>query len=407
MPMAPAGLAGGCGRSADLLLAAAAVAAASAVGATVAWLRSHRRLQALQAETAQLYAGLPLLLLRITVAADGGRRHTLIGGHLAGSQVDVTTVLLPGADLAPPDEPGALSVETALAQAGRDGKASADFRLFATDGSVEWLRVKFVRLHQGADGGFEVAGYVTSVTAEREATRSLLASGRLSAMGELAGGLVHELRQPLAAIAMAAENAEASLDNGEPEGVRRKLDRIAQQTARAGTLIEHLRRFARGRDMEPAAPVPLDQVLAGAVTIAGEALRESRIDLQTSLGEPPPVVLCQMLALEQVFVNLLVNARDVLARLPPGAPRRICVSASTQPSKNMVVVTFADTGGGIAPGVMRRLFEPFVTTKGIGEGTGLGLAICRRLMDAMAGGITAFNSDEGAVFTVSLPAGQL
>ncbi len=116
------------------------------------------------------------------------------------------------------------------------------------------------------------------------------------------------------------------------------------------------------------------------------------------------MVLCQRMALEQVFVNLLINARDVLAARPQGALRRIRISATVATRVPVVTVNVADSGGGIAPGVMRRLFEPFVTTKGPDEGTGLGLAICRRLLTGMGGDITAVNGDEGAVFIISLQA---
>jgi histidine kinase len=113
-------------------------------------------------------------------------------------------------------------------------------------------------------------------------------------------------------------------------------------------------------------------------------------------------------AAEQVFVNLLLNARDVLQDLPDGAPRRIGVTSRVEGDD--VVVTVADTGGGIPPALMERLFEPFFTTKPVGQGTGLGLSICHGIMRAFGGGITATNGEAGAEMAVRFrtapPAGQ-
>ncbi len=390
--------------TAALAIGAAVLSLLAFVLAARAAIHSERRLRESRDDIARLHAGLPMLLLRIRIAPDGAQITSVVGGQLSTMSFDTAGVSLWLTGWGVPDEPGARDCAAAVARAGRDGSATGDYRVHAADGSWEWLRLRLRRMNDAASGSLEVAGYVTEVTAEREATGALLACGRLSAMGELAAGLVHELRQPLAAISMATENADESLNQGDLESARRKLQRIARQTARAGALIEHLRRFARGGDLDTPQPVRLDTVVAGACEIAGGALRDSGIAMEASLGDPPPMVLCQRMALEQVFVNLLINARDVLAARPQGALRRIRISATVATRVPVVTVNVADSGGGIAPGVMRRLFEPFVTTKGPDEGTGLGLAICRRLLTGMGGDITAVNGDEGAVFIISLQA---
>ena len=125
------------------------------------------------------------------------------------------------------------------------------------------------------------------------------------------------------------------------------------------------------------------------------------IDVEVALGEPAPTVVGDASLLEQVLLNLLMNARDALATRPDGAPRRIRIAALPE-AEGTVRLTVADTGGGIAPEVIDRAFEPFVTTKGPDKGTGLGLSISYGLMSDMGGSIEAHNGAEGAVITVTL-----
>ncbi|WP_431268408.1 sensor histidine kinase [Dankookia sp. P2] len=108
------------------------------------------------------------------------------------------------------------------------------------------------------------------------------------------------------------------------------------------------------------------------------------------------------MSLEQVLVNLLLNARDSIRGQPPGAPRRIRLRARPA-GAGQVSIEVADTGPGLDPAILPRLFEPFVTTKPAGEGLGLGLSVSHGLVRSMGGTITARNAPEGAVFTVTLP----
>ena len=117
------------------------------------------------------------------------------------------------------------------------------------------------------------------------------------------------------------------------------------------------------------------------------------------------MVLGHLVPLEQVLVNLLGNARDAMAPLPPGARRRVRILAESAagPQRDMVLLSVADSGGGVAEAVLPRLFEPFVSTKGSERGTGLGLSICHGLVTAMGGTIAAANDADGAVFRLALP----
>ena len=289
----------------------------------------------------------------------------------------------------------------------RCGSAVHEWRMRQPDGSFTWIRTHMRRLSQRPDGGGEVVGYRVNITAERAAEARSLAAARLASLGEMAASLAHEMRQPLAVITLSVENAQRALARGDIAAAAPRLQRARDQALRAGTMIEHLRRFARGtEEAAPLAPVGLDLAVEGALALVGGALREAGIAVELELGTPPAVVLGHLVPLEQVLVNLLGNARDAMASLPPGARRRVRILAESAagPQRDMVLLSVADSGGGVAPeAVLPRLFEPFVSTKGSERGTGLGLSICHGLVTAMGGTIAAANDAEGAVFRLALP----
>jgi len=399
------GLSAGAAAAFLLGLAALAWAASRQVLATArqeaAALRSGR------AEIERLLGGLPAFIFLRDVAPDGTSRIVYRAGDgqavfgLAPAEIaaslDLTRLAAP--------ETGPLG--SLLLRALAEGSATTEWRIAQPDGSWRWLRTHCRRLSRRPDGGGEVVGYVLDIQAERTAAARATASSRLAALGEMAAGLAHELKQPLAIISLAAENAARAARTGRPEGVPVRLDRIAQQAGRAGELIEHLRRFARGAETgEATQPVPLAKAVEGALALVGGALREAGIAVELDLGAPPgPLVLAQLVPLEQVLANLLVNARDAFAGQPADAPRVVrIVAAAEEASPGRVRITLADTAGGIPPQVMAHLFEPFVTTKDAEHGTGLGLSICHGLVRGMGGTIAARNAGGGAVFAITLAA---
>lgn len=238
---------------------------------------------------------------------------------------------------------------------------------------------------------------VSDITRERVAEAQAEANARLAAVGEMAAGLAHELRQPLTTLVLAATNASRLAERGDMRGTVEKLEKIIAQGMRASDLIEHLRQFARGWDTaQGVVPVQLAEAVDGARILVGNSLKEDGIAIALELGEPPPIVLGRKLAIEQVLVNLLMNARDALSSLPPGRDRRVRLTVSGNTEE--IELRVADTGGGIPAEIMPRIFQPFVTSKGPDRGTGLGLSICRGLMSTIGGSISVTNEAEGACF---------
>lgn len=281
----------------------------------------------------------------------------------------------------------------------------SEYRLRTRSGDWIWVsETVSPAARPEADGSVRVVGYMTDITSLKERTLQLQQAARLALLGEMAAGMAHELRQPLTGISFAAQNAAMALDRNQMDSVRVRLGRIQEQTERASAIIEHLRLFGRGDDERAdLVPVAVDRLVDGALSLVGEALRLDSVTVVSALGAPLPLILGHQARLEQVLVNLLLNARDQLVLNRPTGSRRITIAAERPGAGRFVVLSVGDNGGGIPPDLLPRLFQPFVTTKLAEKGTGLGLSICHGIVSKMGGTIDARNDADGAVFVLTLP----
>jgi C4-dicarboxylate-specific signal transduction histidine kinase len=368
-------------------------------------LKARQQAEALlagRAEVERLHGGLPAMIFLRDIHPDGTDRLIYRGGDLE------TVTGWPAATFTGVDsirqwmDVDASSFDSFLNRVVQEGTGTLDYRFRQPDGSWRPLRSRCQLLGRRPNGTCEIVGYTLDISAEREAQARALAAARLASIGEMATGLAHEIRQPLQSMSLSAELAQLALRKGNAEGADRRLEAIVKQTQRASDLVENLRRFARGTaDGSAQKAISLGQVVESSLQLARGSLHKAMIDVDVALGDPAPIVVGDAVLLEQVLLNLLLNARDALATRVDGAPRRIRIAALPE-SEGSVRLTVADTGGGIAPEVVDRAFEPFVTTKGPDKGTGLGLSICYGLVSDMGGSIEAHNEAEGAVITVTL-----
>ena len=258
-----------------------------------------------------------------------------------------------------------------------------------------------------APGGPIFAGFVRDVSARQEAEErlrelqaELVHVARLSAMGEMASALAHELNQPLTAIinyAQAARRALGSVEDARQSALASLLDKASQQASRAGQIIHRLRQFIAKGETERALE-DLNAVVeeAGALALIGTAGK--RIAVRRRFAADLPPVLIDRVQIHQVITNLLRNSIDALAEVE----RREIVLSTRRAEPDAVEIAVADSGPGLDPEVAARLFQPFVTTKA--EGIGIGLSICRSIVDAHGGRLWATpNRDGGATFHVLLP----
>jgi C4-dicarboxylate-specific signal transduction histidine kinase len=234
----------------------------------------------------------------------------------------------------------------------------------------------------------------------RDKQEQLVQAGKLATLGELTTGVAHELNNPLNNIGLFVGNAIdlLQLGTGDKEQIVAELRHAMQQVRKATEIISHLRTFGRAATVSRD-PIPLRQVIEGALSLMQEQLRLRKIEVAVDLSPGEPVIVGSPIQLEQVFINLLTNARDAMADSP-----RKAIHISGSVCSDVVEVVFADTGHGIPPGFERRVFDPFFTTKEVGKGTGLGLSITYGIVKEHGGTISVVSrSDEGATFLIRLP----
>jgi C4-dicarboxylate-specific signal transduction histidine kinase len=234
----------------------------------------------------------------------------------------------------------------------------------------------------------------------RDKQEQLVQAGKLATLGELTAGVAHELNNPLNNTGLFVGNAIdlielAKMDRDRIVG---ELRGALQQVGKATEIISHLRTFGRAAPVSRE-PISLRQVIARALSLVQEQFRLREIAVTVDLGPTDPVVVGNPIQLEQVFINLLTNARDAMAR---ASVKAIRISGAVRSSA--VEVCFADTGAGIPPGLEGRIFDPFFTTKAVGKGTGLGLSITYGIIKEHGGTISVVSAPgEGATFVIHFP----
>src|SRR5258707_175830 len=236
----------------------------------------------------------------------------------------------------------------------------------------------------------------------REKQEQLVQAGKLATLGELTTGIAHELNNPLNNIGLFIGNAIdlIELDSVEaaPERVLRELYSAMQQVRKATEIITHLRTFGRAASVSYE-PVVISEVIHSAVSLIQEQLRLRQIEVHLQLPAEEVIVIGNPIQLEQVFLNLLTNARDALADMPQ---KDITITCTLKTDD--VEIRVWDTGPGIPGEIEQRIFDPFFTTKEVGAGTGLGLSITYSIIQEHQGNILLENHDGGgALFLIQLP----
>jgi signal transduction histidine kinase len=244
---------------------------------------------------------------------------------------------------------------------------------------------------------------IKSVEAQAKEARLQLAHfGRLRVLDEVGASIAHEVNQPLSAVVTNANAALKWLRNepaNEPEAVA-ALNRIVRDANRASDIIARIRGLVRRGSEERAVPTDVNAALRETLAMTRYQVAEARISLRTELAPGLPRILVDRAQLQQVILNLVVNAID--AMVAGEATPRTLVVRSEKNERGSVVFSVQDTGIGLAPAQLERLFEPFFTTKA--GGMGMGLAISRSIVEAYGGSIAArAAAPRGALFIVSFP----
>jgi two-component system sensor kinase FixL len=273
------------------------------------------------------------------------------------------------------------------------------------DGTTFPMHLTIGEMHSGGKPFF--TGFVRDLTEQQqtqarlqELQSELVHVSRLSAMGEMASALAHELNQPLSAISNYMKGSRRlladSTDANAPK-IEAALDRAAEQAIRAGDIIRRLRNFV-ARDASEKRVESLSKMIeeAGALGLTGA--REQGVFLRFNLDPTYDLVLADRVQIQQVLVNLFRNALEAMAV----STHRELIASNTKAADDMIEIAVSDTGPGFASDTLAQLFQPFFTTKE--TGMGVGLSISRTIIETHGGRMWAeTNGSGGATFRFTLP----
>ena len=232
----------------------------------------------------------------------------------------------------------------------------------------------------------------------RDSQAQLMQSSKMAAVGQLAGGVAHELNTPLGAVSLAIEAAQINLAN-KPDRAAARLERATKAVGQMKEIVSKLLFYSRDA-RSGWREANLNQVIEDTLQLVGHQMQLDNIQVVQQLGQVPSI-LANANELQQVLTNLMLNARD--AMLAPGAVgKQLTLSTGTLPDG--VWVKVRDQGMGMSEEVAERIFEPFFTTKEVGKGTGLGLSVTAQLVQQHGGTIRVHSQPgQGAEFEVRLP----
>ena len=234
------------------------------------------------------------------------------------------------------------------------------------------------------------------IAEDRRLREQLIHSERLSAVGQLVAGVAHEINNPLQAVMGFAELLIGSDTNPE---IRRDLEQIRSDADRAAKIVRHLLQFARRSTLERAV-ADLNEIARATCALRTYELKMAGIEIIEQYSNDMPVVVANREEIQQVVLNLLLNAEHALR----GHGRGSTIRVTTGETADSAYLEVVDNGAGVPDAAASRIFEPFFTTKGVGQGTGLGLSVSLGIAQAHSGTLELKPTAEGACFRLTLPA---
>ncbi|BCQ27057.1 PAS domain S-box protein (plasmid) [Caballeronia sp. NK8] len=282
-----------------------------------------------------------------------------------------------------------------------DGACDIDVehRLLLPDGTVKHVHFVAHRASTEADGD-EYVGALMDVTDTKLAQEALARSTaelahvtRVTMLGELAASIAHEVTQPMAAIVTSGDAGLRWLNRAQPEiaEAQQSITQMIRDARRASEVIARIRAMARKRDSQPAT-LDVNEIVGETIELVRRELARHRVEVRTELATPAPTVQCDRVQLQQVLINLIMNAAQAMSGVNGARVLRVATGGSLS-DEGCVQITVQDSGTGISEDNARRLFDAFFTTKA--EGMGMGLSICRSIIEAHGGRIWAESPDEG------------
>jgi PAS domain S-box-containing protein len=256
--------------------------------------------------------------------------------------------------------------------------------------------------------GILICSVIRDITARKELEAQLeasrmqvVSSARLSALGMMAGGLAHEINNPLGIIHAYASNLLEMAQDGDISipVLKSSSEHIKETAERIGSIIKSLRHIAREGEGDPILPASLRDLIERVLELSRERFRMHSVELICPPIDPQLQVPCREVQIAQVVMNLLQNAFDAVLESP--GKKWVAVNVSIQDGS--VVISVTDSGPGVPPNIRARIMEPFFTTKPVGKGTGLGLSLSRSIAAGHGGDLTLGQQDGHTCFSLTLP----
>jgi signal transduction histidine kinase len=245
---------------------------------------------------------------------------------------------------------------------------------------------------------------LTSIATSEQRFRTMQAelahANRLATLGQLTASITHEVKQPLAAVLLNAQAAQRFLARQPPdlEGGKKAMDRAVQDCIRAAEVVDRTRALGR-KEAERKDSVEINKAIAEVIGLTRNELLKNSVEVQTQLAEGLPVIQGSRVQLQQVMLNLIVNAIEAMSQT--GDDRRDLL-ISTRSQADCILIAVRDSGPGLPEGAIERAFEAFYTTKS--SGLGMGLSICRSIIEDHGGRLwAAANEPNGAAFQFTIP----
>jgi len=227
----------------------------------------------------------------------------------------------------------------------------------------------------------------------------LIQSNKLASLGEIAAGVAHEVNQPLQVICIHTEMCQENLNQQNYELVEKSFRAIVTQVERIEKIVKQVGSFGRDTEQDTYKKEDTISIFNNVLTIIINQYKQDRVELRQVIPPSLPALFCNKIQIEQVLINLLINAKDSVE-----TSRNKVVFMKAHVQKNILYIQISDTGCGIDPTKVNDIFTPFYTTKPLGKGTGLGLSISYSIIHQHRGDIKVSSEiGKGTVFTLSLP----
>lgn len=288
-----------------------------------------------------------------------------------------------------------------LAQCAATGKPDhLDLTVPDFNGRLEYHHIRFVAERNAQNDIVGVIAFGRDMTERILLEQKLTSSSRLAGLGQMAGGVAHEINTPLAVISLLSQQLLEQCEKGtvEPEKVKKSLTAINTTVDRISKIIQGLRLFSRDGSQDSFVKLSVNQVIESSLSLCSEKFKSEKIQLQFDMATEPLYFKGKEVEISQVFFNLLNNAYDAVENM-----KDPWIKIETKDLGSHIQLSISDSGPRIPEDIRNRIMEPFFTTKPIGQGTGIGLSVSKGIVEMHGGQLKLDDAVEKTCFVMTLP----